>query len=51
MGIVESSLYIEKSKSYGEFAIYLIIYSVYGGLVGFRFSVVDGSISLSYLRS
>ena len=24
---------------------------IYGGHVGFRFSVVDGSISLSYLRS
>ena len=24
---------------------------IYGGHVGFRFAVVDGSISLSYLRS
>ena len=46
----KSSLSLDKWKSYCDFAIYLIIY-IYGGHVGFRFAVVDGSISLSYLRS
>ena len=34
---------------YGEFVIYLIPYMA--ALLVFRFLVVDGSISLSYLRS
>ena len=43
------SLYLVKLKRYGDFAIYLII-CIYGGHIGFQFAVVDGSISLSYLR-
>ena len=44
----KSSLYLEKWESYGDFSIYFIIY---GGHVGFRFAVVDGSFTLSYLIS
>ena len=45
----KSSLYLAKLNSFGEFVMYLII--IYGGHVGFRVLVVDGSISLSYMRS
>ena len=45
----KSSLDLAKLNSFGEFVMYLII--IYSGHVGFRVLVVDGSISLSYMRS
>ena len=38
----KSSLYLAILNSFGEFVMYLII--IYGGHVGFRVLVVDGSI-------
>ena len=45
----KSSLYLEKMGKLWRF--FDLLHHIYGGHVGFRFAVVDGSFTLSYLIS